>query len=101
MNVKHFLTAIAATALTATPVLAESPWAYMGESSSGESVYVNNRSMVFRNRNYIEFTYQIGGEVIQAVAYCDENRWYASGYGTYSPQSRATQNMINFVCSAG
>ncbi len=61
MNVKHFLTAIAATALTSTPVLAQSsPWAYMGQSSSGESVYVNNRSMVYRNRNHIEFIYKIG-----------------------------------------
>ena len=100
MNIKHFLTAIATTVLTATPVLAQSPWVYMGQASTGESIYVNSRSLVYQGRNHVDFIYQIGNEVIEGIAYCEENRWYAGGYGTYSPSSRATQSMINYVCRA-
>lgn len=100
MNIKHFLTAIATTALTATPILAQTTWVYMGQASSGESIYVNSRSLVYRGPNHVDFVYQIGNEVIKGIAYCNENRWYAEGYGTYSPSSRATQSMINYACRA-
>ena len=99
MSVKHFLATVATIGLTATPVLAQSgSWVYMGQESTGESLYVYSSSIFYNNRNDISFTYKIGNEIIRGTAYCQENRWYADGYGTYSPSSRATQSMVNYVC---
>jgi hypothetical protein len=71
----------------------------MGVSSTGESILVNRYSIANTNRGR-DFTYQIGNESITATADCTGNRWYADGYGWYSPQSRATQAMVDFVCHA-
>ncbi|MDY7022197.1 MAG: hypothetical protein SWJ54_12695 [Cyanobacteriota bacterium] len=99
MNIKHLFATVVTLALTATPVLAQSgSWVYTGQASTGESIYVHSSSIRYNNRNNIDFTYKIGNEVIRGTAYCQENRWYASGYGTYSPSSRGTQSMMNYVC---
>lgn len=98
MNIKHLFATVGAITLTATPVLARSAhWVYMGKASTGESIHVYRKlATVYYPK--VRFSYRIGNETIGATAYCNENRWYASGYGTYSPSSRATQNMMDFVC---
>jgi hypothetical protein len=91
--------AIAAiSALTlATPAWA-AYWVRMGTAATGEEVAVD-RDSIYWAEGDLYFTYSIGNEVINAIAYCDSNQWYAEGYGTYSPQSDATQNMLNYVCN--
>lgn len=76
------------------PVFAVS-WSYMGQASTGEDVYLDTDSITPAR----SFRYDIGGELINAQAYCDRNEWYVEGYGFYSPQSRATQRMLDTVCS--
>ena len=99
MNIKLFVATVAATTLTTVPVLAQSSaWAYMGQASSGESIYVNRHSIVYQEQNQVDFVYKVDDEVIAGTAYCQENRWYASESGTFSPSSQATQSMINYVC---
>lgn len=73
-------------------------WELMGHASTGESVYVDNSS-ISKSGDAINFAYLIGDEAVSGEAYCSANKWYASGYGEYSPQSQATQNMLNHVCS--
>ncbi|PZO58297.1 MAG: hypothetical protein DCF15_05760 [Phormidesmis priestleyi] len=69
----------------------------MGTAASGESVSVNTSSIRLSGSS-VDFEYKIGEELIVASADCGENRWYVEEYGWYSPQSSATQAMLNFVC---
>ncbi|EKD06277.1 hypothetical protein SPLC1_S542220 [Arthrospira platensis C1] len=72
---------------------------FMGEAATGEDVYVNADS-ISRNREGLRFIYSIGEETIYAIAYCDSRTWYVSGYDeVYSPNSHATSDMIDYVCS--
>jgi serine/threonine protein kinase len=73
-------------------------WKLMGSASTGESVYVDSNS-IKKSGGDIRFTYKIGNELISANADCGNNRWYAKGYGWNSPQSQATQSMVNYVCN--
>ncbi len=77
--------------------ISELPWKFVGTASSGESVSVNTNS-ILPSGNSVDFEYKIGDELIVASADCRENRWYTENYGWYSPQSEATQSMLNFVC---
>ena len=72
-------------------------WKLMGTASSGESVLVNVSS-IRPSDDSVAFEYRIGDELVVASANCPRNRWYAEKYGWYSPQSEATQSMLNFVC---
>lgn len=81
-------------------------WEMMGASSkTGEQVYLD-RSSIFRSGSLISFNYKIGNDVLEAKADCDSNRWTAinkksgADYGWNSPQSEATQSMLNNVCNA-
>ncbi|MBP0005279.1 MAG: hypothetical protein J7642_16465 [Cyanobacteria bacterium SBC] len=89
--------AVASTVVVSSPALAVY-WVRMGVASTGEVVAVDRDSIGWYDGN-LYFTYSIGSEVIDAIAYCRQNQWYAEGYGTYSPQSEATQNMLNYVCN--
>ena len=82
------------------PVLAQNSnrWIYMGQAATGESIFLDSRSFVY-SRDGIRFAYKIGNEVINGIGYCNQNQWYAEGYGMYSPQSQATRNMMRYVCS--
>ncbi|WP_211517497.1 hypothetical protein [Geitlerinema sp. PCC 9228] len=99
---KNFLTtgvsAALATAVLAYPAIAVN-WINMGRASSGESIFVDSDS-IRSQPGGIDFRYRIGNETIDATAYCEGNKWYADGYGWYSPQSQATQDMFNYVCNA-
>lgn len=91
---------VAAGASLGLPALAES-WVFMGQASTGEEVYVDRDSISWGNEG-LRFIYSIGNETIYAIAYCDSNTWYASGYDqVYSPTSTATSDMIGYVCSIG
>jgi hypothetical protein len=79
-------------------------WKFMGVSTkTREEIYVDNSS-IDRSDGKIHFTYKIGNDLITASADCDTNRWYAKNkntgedYGWTSPQSQATQSMMNHVC---
>lgn len=80
-------------------------WEMMGASpKTGEQVYLD-RSSISRSGALIGFNYKIGNDVLEAKADCDSNRWSAinkvtrADYGWNSPQSEATQSMMNNVCS--
>ncbi|WP_017659826.1 hypothetical protein [Baaleninema simplex] len=99
MTRHRILAAMAAvsTVVAASPAFA-AYWIRMGTASTGEVVAVDRDSIGWFDGN-LYFTYSIGNEVIDAIAYCSSNQWYAEGYGTYTPQSEATQNMLNYVCN--
>jgi hypothetical protein len=61
-------------------------------------VFVDSDSIKSSMGN-VQFRYKIGNETIAANADCNGKRWYASGYGWYSPASQATQKMLDYVCS--
>ncbi|MEM9948368.1 MAG: protein kinase [Cyanobacteria bacterium P01_D01_bin.36] len=93
--------ALPSSTIPPEPVLSPAPsqfdWRFMGTASSGESVSVNANSIILEG-DLLSFEYKIGEELILASADCFENQWYTELYGWYSPQSRATQEMLNFVC---
>lgn len=85
--------------LTSSPTAVLSGWQYMGVSTkTGETVYVDNDSVRQSNQT-LRFTYKIGKTLIDARADCRGNRWYAEGYGWYSPTSQATRQMLTHVCN--
>jgi len=81
-------------------------WKFMGVSTkTWEEIYVDNSS-INKSSSTIYFTYKIGNDLITASADCDANRWDAKNkntgeeYGWKSPQSPATQSMMNYVCKS-
>lgn len=88
---------ISASPSVSTPDPPKSIWEFMGVASTGEGISVN-RNSIDKSASSVDFEYKIGDELISASADCKSNRWYAEGYGWYSPQSEATQKMLNFVC---
>jgi hypothetical protein len=89
-----------ATTFSTTLSAKANNWVYMGTASTGEEIYVSSDGIYWDDG--WRFMYSIGNEVIYGKAYCDSNQWYAEGYNQYySPQSQATQSMLNYVCSAG
>ena len=99
MKIQPFIATVIATTLTTLPVLAQlSTWVYMGQADSGESIYVNRDSIVYQEQNHVDFVYKVDDEVIAGIAYCQDNSWYASEEGIYSPSGSVTQSMVNYVC---
>ncbi|MEO0885336.1 MAG: protein kinase [Cyanobacteria bacterium J06634_6] len=85
------------SALATEPQNSAPVWEFMGNAATGEALSVNVSS-IRPSGSGIDFEYSIGNEIILASADCITNRWYADAYGWYSPQSNATQSMMNFVC---
>jgi hypothetical protein len=75
----------------------EPRWKFMGTAATGESVSVDTDSIQQINGT-LRFTYQIGSEMVAARADCNNNQWYTERYGNYTPQSEATQSLLNHVC---
>lgn len=90
------VTACLATLSAAGASLATN-WIYIGHVTTGEALSVDSDS-IYGRRDGIGFRYKLDSEIINAVAYCSSNEWYAEGYGVYSPQSQATQDMLNYIC---
>lgn len=77
---------------------AQSAWQFMGNASTGESIFVDTNS-ISRSADAVDFTYRIGAEVLAARADCNRNQWYVNNYRQwYSPSSQATQEMLTYVC---
>jgi len=83
--------------VSSAPSPANPRWEMMGSTAQGEGVYVDS-STIKKSGETINFVYKIGNDLVTASADCNANRWYATGYGWYSPQSKATQDMVNYVC---
>lgn len=72
-------------------------------TNTNEAVYVDNTS-ISKSGGTTNFTYKIGNDLINANAECERNRWHSvnkntgEDYGWNSPQSQATQSMMNYVC---
>lgn len=74
-------------------------WETMGVAITGEKVSVDSKS-IKGSAGKRGFTYKIGNEVVVAVADCGSKRWFAKGYSKWvEPQSKATKDMIAFVCN--
>ena len=74
-------------------------WETMGVAITGEKVSVDSKS-IKGSPGKRGFTYKIGNEVVAAVADCGSKRWFAKGYSKWvEPQSKATKDMIAFVCN--
>lgn len=87
---------------TSAPAVSSSSgytWEFMGFASTGEGVSINAGS-IDKLGSSINFEYKIGDEIISAVADCNNNQWHIKDYGWYSPQSEATQKLLNFVCKS-
>ncbi|VXD20411.1 conserved exported hypothetical protein [Planktothrix serta PCC 8927] len=74
----------------------------LGTASGGQQIRLDTNS-IQRNGNtgswWSGFTYYLGNERIQAEAHCGRGLWTVDGE-EYSPQSKATENMLSIVCSA-
>ena len=74
-------------------------WETMVVAITGEKVSVDSKS-IKGSPGKRGFTYKIGNEVVVAVADCGSKRWFAIGYSKWvEPQSKATKDMIAFVCN--
>lgn len=74
----------------------------LGTAAGGQSLRLDTDSIQrngYSDSWWSSFTYYLGNERIRANAHCGRRSWDVDGQ-TYSPQSRATENMINLVCSA-
>lgn len=83
--------------LTVSPEAEQSLWKFMGQASTGESVYIDTVNIT-RTAESISFNYKIGNEIVEARTDCSNNRWYADKYGWSSPSSQATREMLSYVC---
>ncbi len=72
-------------------------WQPMGLASTDEMLAVDSESISVEN-GMASFKYRIGNETIFAEADCNNNEWHTANYGSYSPESEATQRMMNYVC---
>ncbi len=72
-------------------------WQSMGLASTDEMLAVDSESISV-DSGMVAFKYRIGSETVPAEADCDNNEWYTEKYGSYSPESEATQRMMNYVC---
>ncbi|MGL4883121.1 MAG: hypothetical protein ACRC8K_18990, partial [Waterburya sp.] len=74
----------------------------LGKASGGQIVKLDTQS-ISRNGNngsfWAGFSYYLGQRLIPAEAHCvGEGSWYSDG-SRHIPQSQATRNMLNIVCS--
>ncbi len=101
MRTIHWLTTIGISLISLIVVTApaKAEWVAMGQAVTGEDIYVDKDS-ISPGREGMRFIYKIGNETLQAAANCETNTWYVLKYDqTYSPESEATAEMIDYVCS--
>jgi hypothetical protein len=82
---------------SSSPSQSNPRWEFMGSAVTGETVSVDSSS-INKSGGTVNFTYKIGNDKITARADCNDNKWYADGYGWQSPKSKTTQDMLNYVC---
>jgi hypothetical protein len=104
------LLSIGLIALTTTSALAQdATWEYQGRASTGEKVSLNldsiqvDRLSTRRESPVYFFRYQIGRDRVEAVTACEGTFQVNDRDGefgsTITPQSGATQSMLDRVCS--
>lgn len=84
----------------AKEALAQSCNYYAGTASTGDSVNVDLCSISIASSQSVDFVYYLGDTQIYSQANCAEGYWTTFPEGTtHRPQSQATQNMLDEVCS--
>jgi hypothetical protein len=99
--------AFATTALTTGLTLgtgaiasAQSGTYYAGTAIGGQPVQVEIDSISRASYRRVNFVYYLGEERISAQANCSNRSWVTFPENErHYPQSRATERMVNFVCS--
>ncbi|MBM0740184.1 hypothetical protein JOY44_00750 [Phormidium sp. CLA17] len=104
MNFNTILTTALTTTLTvgmgaiaAAPAQAETFSA--GTASNGQFIRVDIDSINRASARSVNFIYYLGNERVFAQAHCDTRSWTTFPENqTQYPKSRATQQMVDFVC---
>ncbi|NJP08755.1 MAG: hypothetical protein HC866_04115 [Leptolyngbyaceae cyanobacterium RU_5_1] len=103
MKLTGILTAVITSGLTVglgAIAPAQAAMFYAGTASTGKSVHVDMDSISRVSQRSVDFVYYLGGERIFAQANCHAGSWTTFPEGErHYPQSRATQRMVDFVCS--
>lgn len=82
------------------PVSAQSCNYYAGRAVGGQSVNVDLCSISRASARSVDFTYYLGDERVESRANCQAGTWISFPEALINrPQSQATQNMLNIVCS--
>jgi hypothetical protein len=83
------------------PAAAQTSNYYAGQAVDGRSVNVDLQSISRASARSVNFTYYLGDERVDAQANCDAGTWTTfPERAVHRPQSQATQNMLDRVCSA-
>ncbi|EDX87427.1 hypothetical protein S7335_5137 [Synechococcus sp. PCC 7335] len=98
---KLFASCIGLTVGYAAPAIAQSNTYYAGQATGGQSVVVDLDSIYSIDRDDTRFIYFFAGEPIPSQAHCaGGGAWTTLDDGIVrTPQSQATRNMLNVVCS--
>lgn len=74
---------------------------YTGTASSGQPVNIDRCSISRASHRSINFAYTLGSDRIYAQANCEARSWITfPARARHFPQSRATQDMLQIVCTA-
>jgi hypothetical protein len=73
---------------------------YAGRAVGGQNLNVDLCSIIRASARSVDFVYYLGNERIQSQANCQAGNWTTFPERQVNrPQSQATQNMLNTVCS--
>ena len=74
---------------------------FAGTAVEGQKVNLNTCSIDKVSYRSIDFTYYLGNKKFRSQANCNNGTWTTfSDRQVHRPQSQATQNMLNVVCSS-
>ena len=74
---------------------------FAGTAVEGQKVNLNTCSIDKVSYASIDFTYYLGNKKFRSQANCNNGTWTTFSNGrVHRPQSQATQNMLNVVCSS-
>jgi hypothetical protein len=106
MKPAHILALLPLFAIAATPIApaqASDGCTYqLGQSSAGVATELNLCSIRRIPRTFnVDFTYSLGGDSISARADCRSRNWMTfPEKATHNPQSQATEDMLQILCTA-
>ncbi len=93
-------TVLATSLFPSYPVHAQTCGYYAGQASGGQSINVDLCSISRASYRSIDFVYYLGNERVQSQVNCEAGTWTTFPEKVvHHPQSQATQNMLNVVCS--
>jgi hypothetical protein len=73
---------------------------FAGTAVGGQKVNLNTCSINRANYTSVNFVYFLGNKKFRSQANCNNGTWTTFSNGqVHRPQSQATQNMIDVVCS--